>query len=50
MRAAGYTTGVSMVRRSGDGVNGWSPSLPGKCLAIDNQLGSLLRHLEGKGQ
>jgi hypothetical protein len=50
MRAARYTTGVPMVRRSGDGVNGWSPSLPGKCLAIDNQLGSLLRHLEGKGQ
>ena len=38
-----------MVRRSGDGVNGGSPSSPGKCLAIDNQLGSLLQHIEGKG-
>ena len=25
-------------------------SSPGKCLAIDNQLGSLLQHIEGKGQ
>jgi hypothetical protein len=24
-------------------------SSPGKCLAIDNQLGSLLQHIEGKG-